>query len=201
MPFSLETVQRFGKEKNGLSKEEEEDLEKDAQIKQYAEQYEVEKYLDEAQEYARQKLGLAEILWLTIAKFLCFGYILLSVIVSFEKESFLSETAVCLGIFYFYNPENIRKFGFLCLTGMLFTSIIYDLFWVLFITDFGDNESGYEDRREAWIQLFSLRVLYVSMVWRVSSTFPLLYAFLNLIDIGTSGSGIPQAVPELCQIG
>ena len=156
---------------------------------------EIEKYLDELQEAARKKLGLAEIMWITIAKFFSFGQIILDVIVSFAKPSFVSQVAVALGIFYFYNPEKLRKAGFEQLTFMMGLSIIYDFVWLVLFCDYGDTDSS-NDRREAFVQLFVLRVLYVSMVWRVSRINSCL-----TYTLGNLGPRLLQAVVKLRDSG
>lgn len=107
-------------------------------------------------------------MWLTIAKFFTYGQILLSVIVGVMKPDFLTLAAVALAIYFFYFPEHVRRSGFRYLTGVLGLSIVYDLVWILFITDYGDKDSS-DDAREASVRLFSLRVCYVSLVWRVSA--------------------------------
>ena len=92
---------------------------------------------------------------------------MLSTIVSFMKPDFLTLAASAIALFYFYNPDKIRKTGFKVLTLLLVLSIVYDLIWIFFITDYADIESS-ADRREATVRLFSLRLCYVSLVWRVS---------------------------------
>ena len=64
-----------------MSTEEREDRDQDEN--KTDKEREIEKYLDDLQEAARKKLGLAEIMWMTIAKFFSFGQIILDVIVSF----------------------------------------------------------------------------------------------------------------------
>lgn len=113
------------------------------------------------------QLGYSSIVWLTIAKFFTYGQILLSVIVGFMRPDFLTQAAVALAIYWFYFPEKVKRNDFRYLTFALGLSIVYDLIWVLFITDYGDINSS-EDGREASVRLFSLRVCYVSLVWRVS---------------------------------
>jgi len=72
-----------------------------------------------------------------------------------------------MAIHFFYFPESVRRTGFRYLTGAIGISLVYDLVWIFFITDFADKDSS-ADAREASIRLFSLRVCYVSLVWRVS---------------------------------
>jgi hypothetical protein len=86
------------------------------------------------------------------------------------KPDFLTLTAVALAIYFFYFPEHVRRSGFRYLTGAIGISLVYDLVWIFFITDFADKDSS-ADAREASIRLFSLRVCYVSLVWRVSINF------------------------------
>ena len=105
------------------------------------------------------QLGYSSIVWLTIAKFFTYGQILLSVIVGFMRPDFLTQAAVALAIYWFYFPEKVKRNDFRYLTFALGLSI--------FITDYGDINSS-EDSREASVRLFSLRVCYVSLVWRVS---------------------------------
>lgn len=84
------------------------------------------------------------------------------------RPDFLTQAAVVLAIHWFYFPEKVERKSFRYLTFALGLSIVYDLIWILFITDYGDINSS-EDSREASFRLFSLRVCYVSLVWRVST--------------------------------
>ena len=135
-------------------------------MKNENEQY-YEETLDHYGMIIAKKMGYVSVMWLTTAKFFTYGQLLLSAMTGFMKPDYMAMTAVAIALFYFYNPDNIRKSGFKFLTLMLIASIIYDLVWVFFITDFGDSESS-NDYREASVRLFSLRVCYVSILWRVS---------------------------------
>lgn len=84
------------------------------------------------------------------------------------RPDFLTQATVVLAIHWFYFPEKVERKSFRYLTFALGLSIVYDLIWILFITDYGDINSS-EDSREASFRLFSLRVCYVSLVWRVST--------------------------------
>lgn len=115
-------------------------------------------------------MGYVNVMWLETCKFFTYGQLLLSGFVGFMKPDFLTLSAVVIALYYFKYPDSLRKRGFKELTSMIMISIVYDLIWIFFITDFGDPDSS-SDRREATVQLFSLRLCYVSLVWRVSIIF------------------------------
>jgi 4-amino-4-deoxy-L-arabinose transferase-like glycosyltransferase len=106
-------------------------------------------------------------MWLTTAKFFTYCQIVLSIIVGFMKPDFLTLTAALCALFYFHNPHKIRRSGFKWLNLLLAVSVVYDVVWIYFITDFAENQ-GPVDKREATIKLLSLRLCYVSLLWRVS---------------------------------
>lgn len=58
------------------------------------------------------KLGYKDIVWLTLAKFFTYGQLILCALVGFEDPDFLAEAAAVLGLYYFYNPDALRKSGF-----------------------------------------------------------------------------------------
>jgi hypothetical protein len=54
------------------------------------------------------------------------------------KPDFLTQSAVGLAIYYFYYPDNVRRWNFRALTALVIISIAYDLVWIYFIQDFSD---------------------------------------------------------------
>ena len=105
------------------------------------------------------------------------------------KPDFLTLTAVAMAIYFFYFPEHLRRSGFRYLTGVLGISIAYDLVWIFLITDYADKDSS-ADAREASVRLFSLRVSYVSLIWRVSSL------KFSLTFVGYPGPSVFQAIAK-----
>lgn len=112
--------------------------------------------------------------------------------VGFMKPDYLTETAAVIGLYYFYNPDTIRKKGFRNLTVLLAASIIYDLIFV-FTTDFADSESS-NDYREYNVRLFCLRLCYVSLVWRVSALQK------SNLSLGDFGGNFLQTIAKLCDL-
>lgn len=167
-PFELEVVRRFDRTATeALSKNDYIDWQADQEENKADWQKNGEKRIDDATMVIAKKLGFVEIVWLTLARFLTYGQLVLSAITGFMKPDFLTQAAIGLAILYFNFPEPVKRHDFIILTGMVLISIAYDLFWIYFITDFDDMHST-ADRNEMAIRLFSLRVCYVSVFWRVS---------------------------------
>ena len=81
-------------------------------------------------------MGATGVGWLLLGKILTYLQLTLSVLTSFYKPDFLTGAAVVIAIYFFHFPDKIRKKDFRYLTGVLAVSIVYDLFWIFFITDY-----------------------------------------------------------------
>lgn len=115
--------------------------------------------------------------------------IVLTVMTSFYKPDFLTLTAMALALFYFTFPDYTRRTAFRELNIVIGTSIVFDLIWILFITDYHQNTEG-QDKSEASIRRFSLNCCYASLVWRVSINLS------NLIIVGAR-AGAMESISEL----
>jgi|688.fasta_scaffold250556_2 hypothetical protein len=116
--------------------------------------------------------------------------IVLTVMTSFYKPDFLTQTAMALALFYFTFPDYTRRSSFRELNLVIVTSIVFDLIWIIFITDYHQNTEG-QDKSEASIRRFSLNCCYGSLIWRVSIN---LY---NLVIV-CARAGAMESIAQLC---
>lgn len=103
--------------------------------------------------------------WFTLTKIVLGIYSVLTCLVLFVRTDFVNLTVCTSAIYMILNTDRIKKWTFRVLVFGIFLSLVYDLFWFLFIQDFNNDQS--DGGVEKAVKSFSLSVSYFSFFFRV----------------------------------
>ena len=112
------------------------------------------------------KFGFDHVPWFPLTKIVLVVYTVLTLFVLFFRTDFINLTVCIVAIYMINNTEDIKKWTFRLLVGMIMLSLIYDLLW--FYHNHSDylNEHKEDGGVEKGIRKFSLYVSWASFFWR-----------------------------------
>lgn len=112
-------------------------------------------------------MGYRSVPWLGATYFFLFVQLILAMLTQIHRKDQITISVCAVGIFMLSYPENTRRWQFRMLVGLIFLSLVQDVFWFVLNRDVEDDED--DGGLERSVKGFSRTMSFVSFVWRVSA--------------------------------
>ena len=126
-----------------------------------------EKQLDTSARNIAMSFGYRHVPWLGATYVILVLQMILSMLTQFHRKDFVTITVCCLGFFFLYCPECVRRSHFRMLVGLAIASIAQDATWFIFNRDM-ENDDEEDGGVERGVKGFARKMSYLSFACRVS---------------------------------
>lgn len=151
-----------------MNPEEIEDLkqQKKGDTKYHKQEKQYEEELDKVAKKVAAQMGYRSVPWLSATYFFLTVQLILAMLTQMHRKDMITITVCAVGFYMLSYPENTRRAQFRALVGLIFISLIQDVFWFTLNNDVNDDED--DGGMEKKVKSFSRWMSFVSFAWRVS---------------------------------